>query len=72
MNRKTKKSIAAILYMAVVCNSVGFIGNSLNKVTEYTCTPPYLVLTNETNFVVPAEKHLYLQGGFSSYTKLMA
>ena len=32
MNRKTKKSIAAILSMAVVCNSVGFIGNSLNNV----------------------------------------
>ncbi|SHM59853.1 hypothetical protein SAMN04487860_10786 [Ruminococcus flavefaciens] len=32
MNIKTRKSIAAILSMAVICNSVGFIGSSLNSI----------------------------------------
>ena len=51
MNKKTKKSIAAILSMAVVCNSVGFIGSSLNNVlgnNSYVCAADQGVSSGNT------------------------
>ena len=51
MNIKTKKSIAAILSMAVICNSVGFIGSSLNSTlgnNSYVCAAEQGVSSGNT------------------------